>query len=96
MPGHRDKRWRQKFGPWGARSRLWLRDERDYDADERVNLFALIFVVLLVVLSVWLLNRFQQVTRETDCFLAGHRDCTSVFDSVVGVTPPGVRTLPEP
>jgi hypothetical protein len=81
MPGHHDKRWLEKFGPWGARPQPWLPDERDYDADEQVNLFALIFVVLLVVFSVWLLNRFQQATRETDCFLAGHRDCMPVNDS---------------
>jgi|GEM_PF-3132126 len=51
-----------------------MRDDDD-DRRQRENLIAAVFVIGLVVFSVWLLQKYQQYRAASDCALSGRRHC---------------------
>ena len=49
----------------------------DEDRRQRENMIAAVFVIVLVVFSIWLLHKYQQYRATADCTLAGRHNCTS-------------------
>ena len=51
-----------------------MQDDDD-DRRQRENLIASVFVIVLVVFSVWLLHKYQQYRATSDCVLSGRHNC---------------------
>jgi hypothetical protein len=51
--------------------------QEDDDRRQRENMIAAVFVVALVVFSVWLLHKYQQYRAASDCVLSGRHNCSS-------------------
>lgn len=49
----------------------------DEDHRQRQNMIAAVFVIGLVVFSVWLLHKYQQYRAISDCVLSGRHNCAS-------------------
>jgi hypothetical protein len=49
----------------------------DEDRRQRENMIAAVFVIVLVVFSIWLLHKYQQYRAASDCVLAGRHNCAS-------------------
>ena len=49
----------------------------DDDRRQRENLIAAVFVIGLIVFSVWLLQKYQQYRAASDCELSGRHRCAS-------------------
>lgn len=47
----------------------------DNDRRQRENLIAAVFVIGLVVFSIWLLHKYQQYRAASDCYLSGRHNC---------------------
>jgi hypothetical protein len=47
----------------------------DDDRRQRGNLIAACFVIVRVVLSIWLLHRYQQYRAVSDFILSGRHNC---------------------
>ena len=58
-----------------------------HDDDAEVNrrsYVALAFIALLVVASVWLVNKCQENSQLVECMESGHHDCVPLDTSVKG------------
>jgi hypothetical protein len=53
-----------------------MQDDDD-DRRQRENMIAAVFVIVLVVFSIWLLHKYQQYRATADCVLAGRHNCAS-------------------
>jgi len=53
-----------------------MQDDDD-DRRQRENMIAAVFVIGLVVFSVWLLHKYQQYRAASDCALTGRHNCGS-------------------
>lgn len=54
-----------------------MQDDDD-DRRQRQNMIAAVFVIGLVVFSVWLLRKYQEYRAQSDCVLSGRHNCASV------------------
>ena len=57
-----------------------MTDDDDEDRRQRENMIAAVFVIALVVFSVWLLHKYQQYRAASDCELSGRHRCASAED----------------
>lgn len=57
-----------------------MQDDDDDKGRQRENLWAFVFVVLLVIGSIWLLNKYKQYRAASDCELSGRHHCADTPD----------------
>lgn len=57
-----------------------MQHDDDEDRRQRENMAAAVFVIVLVVFSVWLLHKYRQYRATSDCILSGRHNCVPTED----------------
>ena len=69
---------RQAFGSAVMQATEPPDEDEDEDRRRRTNLVLLAVTVLIVILGIWLVNKFMEMRNIQNCLNSGRRNCTQI------------------